>query len=357
MSKIGINESLTVEFKSDVSRLPDGDIIDAVVAFANTEGGDLYLGVEDNGDITGLHKEHMDTTRLAAFVANKTVPPVPVRTEILDFDKPVLKISVPKQTSVIASSSGKIQRRRLKADGAPENVPMYPYEISSRLSSLNRLDYSAQPVPDASYADLDPIERERLRNIIRTYHGETALLELDDEGLDKSLQFVKQQGGRLIPTYCGLLMIGRSDSLKNYMPTAEAAVQVLEGTDIRVNESFTMPILAAFEKITERFSAWNSSEEIAMGLFRMTIPDYDPRAFREALVNAFCHRDYSILGRVRIQINDEGMTITNPGGFVEGISADNLLEAEPHGRNVALADAMKRIGLAERTGRGDRPHI
>lgn len=352
MSKIGINESLTVEFKSDVSRLPDGDIIDAVVAFANTEGGDLYLGVEDNGDITGLHKEHMDTTRLAAFVANKTVPPVPVRTEILDFDKPVLKISVPKQTSVIASSFGKIQRRRLKADGAPENVPMYPYEISSRLSSLNRLDYSAQPVPDASYADLDPIERERLRNIIRTYHGETALLELDDEGLDKSLQFVKQQGGRLIPTYCGLLMIGRSDSLKNYMPTAEAAVQVLEGTDIRVNESFTMPILAAFEKITERFSAWNSSEEIAMGLFRMTIPDYDPRAFREALVNAFCHRDYSILGRVRIQINDEGMTITNPGGFVEGISADNLLEAEPHGRNVALADAMKRIGLAERTGRG-----
>ena len=208
-----------MEFKSDVSRLPDGDIIDAVVAFANTEGGDLYLGVEDNGDITGLHKEHMDTTRLAAFVANKTVPPVPVRTEILDFDKPVLKISVPKQTSVIASSSGKIQRRRLKADGAPENVPMYPYEISSRLSSLNRLDYSAQPVPDASYADLDPIERERLRNIIRTYHGETALLELDDEGLDKSLQFVKQQGGRLIPTFCGPLNLGRRHSLHNYLPS------------------------------------------------------------------------------------------------------------------------------------------
>ena len=46
------------------------------------------------------------------------------------------------------------------------------------------------------------------------------------------------------------------------------------------------------------------------------------------------------------------MTITNPGGFIEGISANNLLDAEPHGRNVVLADAMKRIGLAERTGRG-----
>lgn len=88
------------------------------------------------------------------------------------------------------------------------------------------------------------------------------------------------------------------------------------------------------------------------GLFRITIPDYDPRAFREALVNAFCHRDYSVLGRVLVQITDEGMTISNPGGFIDGIRADNLLDAEPHGRNPALADAMKRIGLAERTGRG-----
>ena len=88
------------------------------------------------------------------------------------------------------------------------------------------------------------------------------------------------------------------------------------------------------------------------GLFRITIPDYDPRAFREALVNAFCHRDYSVLGRVLIQITDEGMTISNPGGFIEGIRADNLLDAEHYGRNPALADAMKRIGLAERTGRG-----
>lgn len=352
MANIGTKENLTVEFKSDVSRLPDGDIIDAVVAFANTDGGDLYLGVEDNGDITGLHKDHMDTTRLSAFIANKTVPPVPVRAEVLDLERPVLKISVPKRTSIVSSSSGKIQRRRLKADGTPENVPMYPYEIASRLSSLGLLDYSAQPVPDASYADLDPVERERLRNIIRSYRGETALLELDDEDLDKSLQFVTKQDDKLVPTFCGLLMIGRVDSLKHHMLTAEASIQVLEGTDIRVNESFILPILESFDKITGRFSAWNGSEEMEMGLFRVTIPDYDPRAFREALVNAFCHRDYSMLGRVRIQINDEGMTITNPGGFIEGINANNLLDAEPHGRNVVLADAMKRIGLAERTGRG-----
>ena len=352
VSNIGFKENLVNEFKSDRTCLPDSDIIDAVVAFANTDGGDLYLGVENDGKITGLHNKHKDITQLAAFIANRTVPPVSVRTEILEYDSPVLKISVPKRTSVVASSDGKIQRRRLKPNGEPENVPMYPYEITARLSSLSLLDYSAQPVPDAAYQDLDPVERERLRNIIRSYRGETALLELNDEELDKALQLVTIQDGAIVPTFSGMLLIGRKESLKCHMPTAEASIQVLVGTDIKVNESFYLPILAAFEKISDTFSAWNHSEEMEQGLFRITIPDYDPRAFREALVNAFCHRDYSVLGRVLVQITDEGMTISNPGGFIDGIRADNLLDAEPHGRNPALADAMKRIGLAERTGRG-----
>ena len=352
MSNIGFKENLVNEFKSDRTCLPDSDIIDAVVAFANTDGGDLYLGVENDGEITGLHDKHKDITQLAAFIANRTVPPVSVRTEILEYDSPVLKISVPKRTSVVASSDGKIQRRRLKPNGEPENVPMYPYEITARLSSLSLLDYSAQPVPDATYQDLDPVERERLRNVIRSYRGETALLELNDEELDKALQLVTMQDGAIVPTFSGMLLIGRKEALKRHMPTAEASIQVLVGTDIKVNESFYLPILAAFEKISDTFSAWNHSEEMEQGLFRITIPDYDPRAFREALVNAFCHRDYSVLGRVLVQITDEGMTIINPGGFIDGIRADNLLDAEPHGRNPALADAMKRIGLAERTGRG-----
>ena len=89
-----------------------------------------------------------------------------------------------------------------------------------------------------------------------------------------------------------------------------------------------------------------------LGLFRVPIPDFDKRAIREAIVNAFSHRDYSKMGRVRIAITDEGITVANPGGFVEGVSINNLLTAEPHGRNPQLADALKRIGLAERTGRG-----
>ncbi len=346
---IGFRETLTVEFKSDRKRLPDSDLIDAVVAFANTEGGELYVGVEDDGEITGLHPQHKDAIQLAAFIANRTMPPVSVTVE--SFDNYV-RVSVPRMRSIVSSSDGKTQRRRIKPDGTPENVPMYPHEFASRLSALRLLDYSAQIVPDADYSDLDDVERERLRGIIRSYHGEQSLLELDNEELDKALRLATEDNGKMVPTFCGMLLIGKRESLIRCVPTAEAAFQVMNGTSLSVNESFTLPILAAFEKIKNFFDARNSEEEIDEGLFRISVFDYDKRAFREALVNAFCHRDYTVMGFVRVMLDDDGLTISNPGGFIEGVTLENLLTVEPHGRNTALADALKRIGLAERTGRG-----
>lgn len=349
---IGFHENLINEFKSDQKKLGDEELVEAVVAFANTDGGDLFLGVEDDGEITGLHEKHKDITQLAALIANRTIPPISVQTEIVTYDVPVLKISVSKKTSVAATSSGKMLRRRIKADGTPENIPMYPYEIANRLSSLSLLDFSAQPVPEASLDDLDSVERERLRNIIRAYRGEQNLLELNDNELDSALQLVATVNGERVPTLTGMLLIGKKDRLKALVPTAESAIQIMQGTDIKVNESYTLPMLEVFEKISGYVDAWNREQEMEVGLFRISIPDVDKRAFRESLVNAFCHRDYSMLGRVRVQLDDEGMTISNPGGFIEGVSIRNLLYAEPHGRNPVLADALKRIGLAERTGRG-----
>ena len=55
---IPTKETLTVEFKSDLKKYGDTDLFEDVVAFANTEGGDLFIGVEDDGTITGVHKEH-----------------------------------------------------------------------------------------------------------------------------------------------------------------------------------------------------------------------------------------------------------------------------------------------------------
>lgn len=345
-------ETMEIEFKSDVKKLSDSDLVDAVVAFANTNGGNLYLGIEDNGSVTGLNEQHKDITQLAAYIANRTVPPVSVKAEILDSEQPVLLIQVPKSRSIVAASNGKIQRRRLKADGTPENVPMYPYEISTRLSELSLLDFSAQPVPGARYTDIDPLERERLRKIILAYNGEKNLLELSDEELDKALQFVVTTADQLVPTYTGLLLLGKAEKIREYMPTAESAFIMMRGTDVTTNESFFLPLLAAIEKITDFISARNTSEEMEMGMFRISIPEFDPRAVREAVVNAFVHRDYTQLGRVLVKLDADGLSVSNPGGFIEGVTYQNILTVEPHGRNPVLADALKRIGLAERSGRG-----
>ena len=346
------HETIEIEFKSDVKKLSDSDLIDAIVAFANTHGGDLYLGVEDDGTVTGLHEQHQDATQLSAFIANRTVPPISVRIEYLHGERPALVIHVPRSRSIVASSAGKIQRRRLKADGTPENVPMYPHEINSRLSALSLLDFSAQPVPGAQYHDLDPLERERLRKIILAYHGESVLLELPDDELDKALRLVTISGEQYVPTYAGLLLLGKREKLRELMPTAESAFLMRHGTHVTVNETFFLPLLAAIEKIFDFIDVRNPVQEVEAGLFRISVPAYDQRAVREAVVNAFSHRDYTQLGRVLVQIDEDGLTVSNPGGFIEGVTVQNILSAEPYGRNPVLADALKRIGLAERSGRG-----
>ena len=345
-------ESLTVEFKSDRRAISDDAIIDAIVAFANTEGGDLYLGVEDDGTITGRNDTHSDITQLSAFVANKTIPPLSVRVEAINEEYPVIHIQVPQSRSVVASSSGKIQRRQIKMDGTPENVPMYPYEINTRLSELSLLDYSAQPVPNAVYEDLDPVEREHLRNLLRNYNGEKALLELDNEELDKALRLVTTVSNKLIPTFAGMLLIGKQEKLREYLPTAEAAYIAQTGTEITANQTFYLPLLTALERIFAFIDARNAEREMEAGLFRISIPDFDRRAVREAIINAFAHRDYTRMGRVLVKLDDDGLTVSNPGGFIEGVTIENILTVEPHGRNPVLADALKRIGMAERSGRG-----
>lgn len=353
MRTVPFKEDLTVEFKSDRKKYSDTLLIEEIVGMANTKGGELYLGVEDNGEITGLHKDHEDLNGLRALVANMTVPSLSIRAEILfEEDKKILKIEIPMSKSITATSSGKILRRRLKADGSPENIPMYPYEINTRLSELSLLDFSAQTLAGAEYEDLDPNERIRLRKIIELRHGDSTLLELNDEELDKALQLIKEENGKIIPTITGIILIGKEEKLKKLMPTAKAVFQVLDGTSVRKNEEFSKPLLETFEIFEENFKAWNPEMEIENGLFRIPVPEFSYNAFREALVNAFCHRDYSMIGSVRLAITDEGMTISNPGGFIEGVNLKNLLTVEPHGRNQTLANALKRIGLAERTGRG-----
>ena len=353
MRTIPTAETLDIEFKSDIKSYPDRDLIDEIVGMTNTIGGTLYLGVEDDGTITGVNKKHRDAIGVAALIANNTVPPIAVRAEVITEGKDVLKIEIPRSRGVVSTSSGRILRRRLKLDGTPEVIPMYPYEIPSRLAELGMLDYSAQPLAGAVLDDLDPNQRVRLRRIIQNRQGgEKTLLTLPDDELDIALRLITEAGGKYVPTVAGMLLIGKEERIAELMPTARSTFQVLEGTAVRMNEDSSKPLLELFENYETYLKPWNPERETEYGLFRIPIPEFDWAAFREGLVNAFCHRDYTMLGSVRVPIDDEGMVISNPGGFIDGVNLKNLLTVEPHGRNPALADAMKRIGLAEKTGRG-----
>ena len=134
MRTIPIKESLTIEFKSDKKKYSDADLVDEIVGMTNTKGGTLYLGVEDNGEVTGVHPKHKDAIGVTALIANSTVPSVSVRAEVItEEEKDVLKIEIPVSRTVVSTSSGKMLRRRLKADGSPEVIPMYSYEVVTRL--------------------------------------------------------------------------------------------------------------------------------------------------------------------------------------------------------------------------------
>lgn len=346
-------ESLAVEFKSDVKSLPDRDLVAAVVALANTEGGDLFLGVEDDGTPTGLHANHRNLAGLPALIANKTIPSLAVRVESLELEgQPIARIQVPKSRQLVSTSDGLLQRRRLRMDGTPEAVPFYPHEFTQRQSSMGLVDPSAVILEEISTDQLDPLQRLRIRNAIEKYGGEQSLLALSDEELDGALGLVKTINGKPQPTVAGLLLLGSEALLRQHLPAYEVAFQVLHGTEVRVNEFYRKPLLETFEQVELQFKPWVIEEELEVGLFRVPIPNYDRRAFREGFVNALVHRDFSRLGAVHVKLDDSGLNISSPGGFIEGVNLNNLLVAPPQSRNPLLADIIKRIGLAERTGRG-----
>ena len=353
MRTIPTRESLTVEFKSDVRRLADEDLIAAVVCLANTEGGSIYVGVEDDGRITGLHPTHQNSTTLAAMIANRTNPPVSVRVVLLmEEGCQVAQVEVPKSSRLVATSEGLLQRRRIQGDGTPQCVPFYPHEFTSRQSDLGAIDYSALAVAGASLDDFDPLERERLRQLIERYGGDRTLIGLNDEEVEGALGLVRREDGRRVPTVAGLLLLGREAALREHLPTHEVAFQVLSGTEVRVNDFYQAPLLKTFERVMDQFTARVEQQEIQLGLFRVPVPNYDTRSFREAFVNALVHRDYTRLGAVHVRWEQDAIAISNPGGFVEGVTVENILVTEPRPRSPTLADAVKRIGLAERTGRG-----
>ncbi|KPM50206.1 AAA family ATPase [Frankia sp. CcI49] len=352
-------ETLTVEFKGERRRaLDDREIVEAVVCLANGRGGLLLIGVEDSGAVTGARSRHggaTDPFRLQAMIAASTQPPVQTSAITVDVDGlPVLCVQVEDSPRLVGTTRGMYQRRTIGGDGRPTCVAVHSHELLAHEIDRGAFDYSTLPLPDASWADLDPLEFERLRRLIRESggYGDRVLAELGDEDVARALGLVERNGERAVITVGALLLFGRQEAIRRHCPGHEAAFQVMEGLSVQVNDFFTWPLFRLAEELLTRFRARNSEEEIQFGLLRLGVPAYSETAFREAIANALIHRDYTAQGAVHIQWQDEQLEISNPGGFPAGITVDNFLVAPPRPRNPRLADAFKRAGIVERTGRG-----
>lgn len=356
MTSIPTSETLTIEFKSDPpAGLPDKTVVESVVGMTNAQGGTLYIGIDDDGKVSGVRSpKWSDPEKVVAFLTGHTVPPVTVRAETLYAENglPYTAVYVPMGRGLTATKDGRVIQRRMKIDKTPENVPVYPQEYATVMSDQGLLDFTDRVLPEAVLDDLDPVERVRLRRLIETYKAEVGLMELEDDELDKALGLVKLTPEGYRPTVAGLLLIGREKRLLKLLPTSGSVFQVMSGTDVIVNDDINLPLLGTFEEMLLRFRARNGEKEFSDGFVRVAVPDFSERAFREALVNAFVHRDYAVSGVVNVCISNEDITVTSPGGFIRGVSLENLLVVEPRGRNPLLANIFKRIGLAEKTGRG-----
>src|SRR5690606_18167730 len=118
----------------------------------NAEGGELWLGVEDDGTPTGLHAEHRLLEGLPGLVAGRTSPSVSVTVLALEADGvSVAHIAVSKARTLVTTPSAVYLRRRIRHDGQPECVPMLHHERESRASTLGLVDVSALPVADGSW--------------------------------------------------------------------------------------------------------------------------------------------------------------------------------------------------------------
>jgi ATP-dependent DNA helicase RecG len=364
-------EQFTTEFLPETDApLTDEQLADAVVCLANGHGGVVLVGVTDEGRPTGAHHRHgtyTDPRRVALMISARTVPSCPVECSVLAVDGvEILAIEIPAGRPVTSTSEGVYRRRGTDAHGRPVCVPFLVHEIQGREATRGALDYTALVVPEASWDDLDPLEIERVRRTIAKNRGraDAALLDLSDAEIVRALglgEGGKERGDRVERVrVAALLMVGREEAIKRYVPNHEIAFQVLRGTRISVNEFVRWPLVRAAEEIGLRFDARNQEDELAVGMVRVGVPAHSPSGFREALHNALVHRDYTRLGAVHVQMRESGgpngegdeIEVSNPGGFPDQVRLDNILVAPPRPRNPVLADAFKRIGLVERTGRG-----
>ncbi len=361
-----LGESHYREFKSALEGRPGvktsrdikeigNDISKTLVAFANADGGELFVGIEDNNTVTGLPFNEEKTKlilKAPESYVNKDAP-LPIRKAML-IDYNGLKVayfSVSKGSKYVhVTSKGECFQRK-----DMESVPTAPDKIRFERDEQTSREYDSQFIPMANVSDLDlSLVREVAQQISKSISPEKFLqfLDLAEYGNEK---FNLRKAA--------LLLFAKNVS--KWHPRCQVRILKVRGTEEKTGENFNVEEVAEvngniFSLINESWEALRphltETRFTKDALFKTQIIYPEP-ACREALINAITHRDYFIEGRgIEIRIFDDRLEILNPGKLLSSITIKDLQELRGvhQTRNSYIGRTLREFGYVRELGEGIR---
>ena len=327
-----LQESKTTEFKREYT----DDLKYAVVAFANTDGGKIYIGINDDGSVQGIQNPDGTMLRITNMIRDVVRPDVTMFTECaaerID-GKTVIILTVQRGTARPYYLSGKGVR--------PEGV---------------YIRQGASSVPASETAILNMIKEtsgDRYEDA-RSLNQQLTFDKATDYFTKRNLPFGEQQKRTLKVigsdgTYTNLGML-LSDQCVHTVKLA-----VFEGSKksvFRDRKELDGSLLAQLEDAYAYIDQFNRTRAEFEGLDRIDKRDYPPEALREALLNAMTHRDYSFSGSTLISIFDDRIEFVTIGGLVRGLTFNDIMLGVSALRNQNLANVFYRLKLIEAYGTG-----
>ena len=251
-------------------------------------------------------------------------------------------------------SSDSYQFRCLKRLGR-NTKPLYPDELSNVYDTSQNPDFSGRILSESTLDDVNKLEVYSLKEKLRVRDSKSTLPDLEDNDFLRDLQLTKYDGDVERLTVAGLLFVGKEASIQRLLPQAEViylhySYNNLEEYDARLD--MKLPLINVIDKLTERVQAYSKIENVQVGLFRLEVEEFPERVFQEALLNALSHRDYQSDAAVYVKQYPDRIVIENPGGFLDGITENNIITHPSVPRNKLIAETLQNLKYVQRTGQG-----
>lgn len=327
---------------------------ETVVCLANARGGTVVLGVADRKRtrreaLQGIGR--LDLVDLRRAIYDGTSPHILV--EIDEFDEDGVRLAairVPRGLPPHTTSEGLGQIRVGK-----ECKPLTGAELARVMTGSAHRDPSAELLPGSGIEDLAAGAVAGLRRALESKDGQVDLSRRPTAEILSALGLLRE--GAL--TLAAVLLLGSSSALQRWAPYHEVTfLRLRSSAHYDVRHDLRGPVLSLLDETQALLSAHLKVAPVQYDLFsEFDLPDLSWWTAREAILNAICHRDYFLRQSIQIEVRADSIVVTSPGGFLGGITPENVLRHQPVRRNPLLAQALQMLGLVNRLGLGvDRIH-